>query len=65
MQHPYFRQGMAEERIARLIADARPAQQTRGWRRLSGLLGTIGERLHGEHPPSCAEVGTARASEAI
>jgi len=56
---------MAEERIARLIADARPAQQTRGWRRLSGLLGTIGERLHGEHPPSCAEVGTARASEAI
>jgi len=56
---------MAEERIARLIADARAAQQTRGWRRLSGLLGTIGERLHGEHPPSCAEVGTARASEAI
>lgn len=46
--HWYLREGMAEERVARLAADARNAQPARA-RRLAGrVLIAAGERLAAE-----------------
>ena len=62
--HPYLRQGMAEERIARLAEDARGAQQRRGNRRFGAFLIAAGERLGGQPRPEATDVPVGRLSEA-
>src|SRR5215208_4573486 len=62
--HPYLRQGMAEERIARLADDARSAEQRLGRRRLGALLIAAGERLGGQPRPEATDVPVGRLSEA-
>ena len=51
MQHWHLREGMAEERIARLAADARKGQPGPGRRFAGRLLVAAGERLGAEPSP--------------
>lgn len=48
MLHWYLREGMAEERIARLTADARKAEPARALRFAGRVLIAAGERLGAE-----------------
>ena len=63
MQHPYLREGMAEERIARLAADARTDELRNGHRKVRAPAVVV-ERLLRRHPPEQAEVSACRLSEA-
>ena len=63
MQHPYLREGMAEERIQRLLADARKPQPGRVQRFLAALLSGAGEGVATERCPE-NDLSAAQLSEA-
>lgn len=64
MQHPYLREGMAEERIARLLAEARQARRGRSLRAVGAVLVAAGERLGAERRSERVEAGVGRLREA-
>ena len=63
MQHPYLREGMAEDRIQRLLADAGKSQPGRVRRSLEALLFGSGERVATERCPE-SDLGAPQLSEA-
>ena len=63
MLHPYLREGIAEEHIARLAADARTDEPKNGHRKV-GAPAVVVERLLRRHPPEQAEASVSRLSEA-
>ena len=54
MFHPYLREGMAEERIERLLADARKVEQGRRRPAITQLLLAARRRLVAEPRAECS-----------